>query len=104
MYVNGMGFRAIERVTSVDHTTIIGWVKQVGNALTSTPQSEEIPEITQVDELPTFVGKKKNKVWVWTAVDKHRFLNLRVLESSVQKAVYSSLCRNFSVGNRGPKF
>ena len=30
MYVNGMGFRAIERVTGVHHTTIISWVKKIG--------------------------------------------------------------------------
>jgi len=33
MYVNGMGFRAIERVTGVHHTTIISWVKKIGNKL-----------------------------------------------------------------------
>jgi transposase-like protein len=30
MYVNGMGFRAIERVKGIHHTTIIHWVKIVG--------------------------------------------------------------------------
>ncbi|MBE8994476.1 hypothetical protein IQ234_09075 [Microcystis aeruginosa LEGE 91341] len=30
MYVNGMGFRGIERMTGVSRTTIIDWVKQVG--------------------------------------------------------------------------
>lgn len=29
MYVNGMGFRAIERVKGVHHTTVITWLKQV---------------------------------------------------------------------------
>ena len=23
-----------------------------------------------IDELPTFVGNKKNKIWLWTAVNK----------------------------------
>lgn len=30
MYLNGMGFRAIERVKGVHHTTVIYWVKQLG--------------------------------------------------------------------------
>ncbi|NEO82497.1 MAG: IS1 family transposase [Moorea sp. SIO4G3] len=30
---NGMGFRGIERVTGVHHTTIIGWVKKVSSRL-----------------------------------------------------------------------
>ncbi len=64
MYVNGSGFRAIERVKKVHHTTIIYWVKMAGNALLNTPDYDEIPEITQVDELETFVGKKKQNLVV----------------------------------------
>jgi len=30
MYVSGLGFRAIERVKGVHHTTVILWVKQEG--------------------------------------------------------------------------
>ncbi|NEO17026.1 MULTISPECIES: hypothetical protein [unclassified Moorena] len=30
---NGMGFRGIERVTGVTHTTIIGWVKKISSRL-----------------------------------------------------------------------
>ena len=59
MYVNGSGFRAIERVKKVHHTTVINWVKKLGNTLPNAPEYDEIPEITQIDELETFVGKKK---------------------------------------------
>ncbi|MDZ8188424.1 MAG: IS1 family transposase [Nostoc sp. ChiSLP02] len=71
MYVNGSGFRAIQRVKKVHHTTVINWVREMGNTLPNSPEYNEIPEITQVDELETFVGKKKNKIWLWTAVNKH---------------------------------
>ena len=30
--------------------------------LPDTPEDSEIPEITEIDELQTFVGSKKNKV------------------------------------------
>lgn len=69
MYVNGMGFRAIERVTGVAHTTVIGWVKQVGERLPDAYESDAIPDVGELDELETFVGQKHNKVWIWTAVD-----------------------------------
>jgi len=59
MYVNGMGLRAIERVSGVHHTTVIHWVKQVGQRLPDAPTEPEIPETAQVDELQTFVGAKK---------------------------------------------
>ncbi len=71
MYVNGSGFRAIERVKKVHHTTVINWVKEVGNTLTDTPQKDEIPENTQQIDvarsrrvLETFIGKKKQNLVV----------------------------------------
>ena len=33
MYINGIGFRGIPRVKDVYHTTVIWWVKQVGQNL-----------------------------------------------------------------------
>lgn len=41
MCVNGMGFRAIERIKGVDHTSIINWVKQV---------RERLPEAYEPDK------------------------------------------------------
>lgn len=61
MYVNGLGFRAIQRVTGVNHNTVINWVKSAAKDLPTVPESQQIPEITQVDELETFVAKKKTK-------------------------------------------
>lgn len=50
MHASGMGFRAIERVKGVHHTTIIYWVKQYGKQwlesqqLLEAPVGEAIPE------------------------------------------------------------
>lgn len=38
-------------VTDIDRTTIINWVKEVGESLSDEPQEDEIPEITEIDEL-----------------------------------------------------
>lgn len=59
MYLNGMGFRAIERVTKVSHATIINWVKEEGENLSDSPELETVPEVGEIDELQTFVGSKK---------------------------------------------
>src|SRR4028119_1057836 len=69
MYVNGMGFRAIERVKNVHHTTIINWVKQAGKLLPYFYEPQINPQVGELDELQTVVGSKKNKTWIWTAVD-----------------------------------
>ena len=61
MYVNGMGFRAIERIKGVHHTTIINWVKQVGKLLPEAYEPDTIPDVGELDELETFIGSKKTK-------------------------------------------
>ena len=61
MYVNGMGFRAIERIKGVHHTSIINWVKQVGELLPNAYAPQTIPLVGELDELETFVGSKKTK-------------------------------------------
>lgn len=61
LYVNGMGFRAIERVTGVHHTTVICWVRQLGAQLEDAPDNSEIPQVGELDELETFVGFKKTR-------------------------------------------
>jgi len=61
MYVNGMGFRGIERVTGVHNTTIMNWVKQVGELLPNYYEPELTPTVGELDELETFVQSKKTK-------------------------------------------
>jgi transposase-like protein len=61
MYVNGSGFRAIERVKGVHHTTVIDWVAQVAERLPDSYAPDTIPEVGALDELETFVGSKKTK-------------------------------------------
>jgi hypothetical protein len=61
MYVNGMGFRAIERIKGVHHTTIINWVQHVGELLPLAYEPDTIPEVGELDELETFIGSKKTK-------------------------------------------
>ena len=61
MYVNGMGFRGIERVKGVHHTTVITWVKAVGKLLPDAYDPETTPTVGELDELETFVRSKKLK-------------------------------------------
>ena len=65
MYRNGMGLRGIERVTDIHHTTVMGWVRTAGLKLPDVPEPESAAEplITDLDELQTFVGNKRHKIW-----------------------------------------
>ena len=59
MYVNGSGFRAIANVKGVHHTTVMGWVREVGELLPNAYEPERVPEVGECDELQTYVGSKK---------------------------------------------
>ena len=69
MYLNGMGLRGIERVTDIHHTTVMHSIKEAGLNLPDAPEESEIPEITEIDELQTFIGNKRHKIWIWTVVN-----------------------------------
>ena len=61
MYVNQSGFRTIERVKGVHHTTVMTWLRQVGELLPDAYDPETVPEVGELDELQTFVGSKKKQ-------------------------------------------
>jgi len=71
MYLNGMGFRGIERVTEIHHTTIIDWVREAEAELSEDEEADTV-KVAELDELQTFVGNKKQKVWIWTALNHYR--------------------------------
>jgi hypothetical protein len=45
----------------VHHTTVIYWVKQVGQGLPDAYDPLTVPDVGELDELETFVGSKKTK-------------------------------------------
>ncbi len=59
LYLEGMGFRAIERILGVSHVSVINWVKKLGEAIELIRLQERDVEIAEVDELCSYVGAKK---------------------------------------------
>jgi transposase-like protein len=59
-YVDGVSFRRIARHLGVDHVTVMHWVKAHAEQLPAAAMPPEKPlHIVEMDELYTFVGKKK---------------------------------------------
>ncbi len=59
-YVDGAGYRQIARHFGIDHVTVMNWVKAHSDQLAQAPVPDEKPlHIVEMDELFTFVGKKK---------------------------------------------
>ena len=61
LYVDGLNFRRIARQLGVNHQSVINWVNAyIASLPDQTPQPERVTTI-EMDELFTFVGKKKMK-------------------------------------------
>jgi transposase-like protein len=60
MSLNGIGFCGIERVTGINHNSVINWVRQAEAAILD--ENHELPETAQLDELQIFVGAKKQSL------------------------------------------
>ena len=58
--VDGMNYRRIGRLLGVDHHTVMNWVKAHTDRLTdSPPLPTTAPEVSELDELYSFIGDKK---------------------------------------------
>ena len=68
---NGLGFRAIERVRGVHHTTVINGVKPHGQWLLDACDPERIPAVAEFRRTAD-LGRGKNKLWIWMVVDHCR--------------------------------
>ena len=66
MYVDGINFRRIARHLSVNHQSVINWVNAAAACIPPPPtpverQKEQVAEVLELDELYTFVSKKKSQ-------------------------------------------
>ena len=62
LYMEGLGFRSIARVTGVSHVIIQHWVKELGDKIEALrPNTGEITHVNvmEIDEMWHFVQKKR---------------------------------------------
>ena len=64
LYLEGMGFRAIERIVGVSHVSVINWVKKYGDVLKKVESSGQNIDAVELDELCSYVGNKKKALGV----------------------------------------
>jgi transposase-like protein len=61
LYLEGLGFRSIERILKVSNVSIMKWVKKLGIELDNIRRRDK-PEIVEMDEMHTYVEGKKTTV------------------------------------------
>jgi transposase InsO family protein len=69
MYVDGGNLRRIARHLKVAPQTIAYLVTEVAEAMPDSPLPSEVKE-AEMDEMFTFIGDKKNRIYIRTIVDR----------------------------------
>ena len=60
LYLEGVGFRGIERLTGVSHVSVIKWVRELGERIEAMrPQSGGEVNVMELDEMWHFVKKRR---------------------------------------------
>ena len=59
MYLEGLGFRSIERILNVSNVTVMNWIKSFGEKIDGYRTPERNLEIIEMDEVHTYVHQKK---------------------------------------------
>ena len=62
MYLEGLGFRSIERILGVSNVSVLNWVKALGSKIEEYRKPEGDIDIIEMDELHTYVQSKKTIV------------------------------------------
>ena len=85
MYLEGLGFRAIGRILGISYGTVYQWVKKWGINL-ELPKRNESIEVVELDELHTYVGRKKTAAgYGLLLIDMENGLSLLSVATGQQK-------------------
>ena len=58
LYIDGNGFRRIERIIHVSHTSVINWVRRLASQIQKIPNKNEKVGILELDEMCINFKKK----------------------------------------------
>jgi hypothetical protein len=61
MYLEGVSLRGIGRILGVHHQSVANWIKAAADALPEQVADSTPTQTVEVDELFTYVGKKRSE-------------------------------------------
>ena len=93
-YLEGNGFRRIERLLHVSHVSVINWVKQAADEIRKKRKfNNKKTNILELDEM--CINFKKN-LWLWTAVSRTTKKLVGFLVGDRSSESFEKLCENIS--------
>ena len=59
LYLEGLGFRSIERILKVSNVSVMNWVREFGKKLDQIKRVEASIDVIEMDEIHTYIEGKK---------------------------------------------
>ena len=82
LYLEGLGFRSIERVLKVSNVSVMNWIKSFGQQLEEIKRrGEESIDTVEMDELHTYISRKKTTVgygWLLIGIGEESLISCLV--------------------------
>ena len=86
LYLEGLGFRSIERILGVSNVTVLKWIRAFGEEVASLQSSVEDIEVVELDEMHSYIGNKKTTVgFGLLLIDLERNSSISLLATGVTK-------------------
>ena len=61
LYLEGMSFRAVGRQLGINYGSVVNWVNAAHETLPERVEDQGVADTVEIDELFTYVGKKRDK-------------------------------------------
>ena len=72
LYCHGISMNAISKLFQVSATAVLKWIRTSAQKLAPKPTlSPGTRVVLELDEIWHYIGKKKNKLWIWKALDRN---------------------------------
>jgi hypothetical protein len=59
LYLEGLGFRSIGRISGVSNVSVLNWVRDFGKKVQDLHITGQQIEMVEVDEMHSYIGSKK---------------------------------------------
>ena len=69
--LHGLSMNAISKLFGSHVTTVLKWIRTFAKHAPKPTLPPEATVILELDEMWHYIGKKKNKLWIWKALDRN---------------------------------
>lgn len=85
LYLEGLGFRTIERILEVSNVTVLNWIPSFGEEVKLLQSESKEVEMLELDEIHSYIGNKKTIVGYGLLIDMEKDSSISLLAIGATK-------------------